>query len=69
MNVILKKNLHIENDLLEIELPHDFMGKNVELIIKEKKIKNNDLELEEFFSRFNYDLSELVFNRDELYER
>ncbi len=69
MNLILKKDLHIETELVEIEVPSDFLGKDVELIIKEKKVKNDDHELEDFFSRFNYDLSKLVFNRDELYER
>ncbi|MGE5341982.1 MAG: hypothetical protein ACM3SY_10945 [Candidatus Omnitrophota bacterium] len=68
MNVILKKEIHIETELVEIEVPSDFMGKDVEILFTEKpKDKANDLDL--FFSRFNYDLSKLVFNRDELYER
>lgn len=69
MNVILKKDLHVENRLVEIEVPEDFLGRDVEVIIREKEVKTDKNELEEFFSRFNYDLSSLVFNRDELHER
>ncbi len=69
MNVLFKKEIHIDAECVEIEVPHDFLGKDVEVIIKEKKIKNDDYELEDFFSGFNYDLSKLIFNRDELYER
>lgn len=50
-------------------MPEDFPGKDVEITIKEKEVKTNTTELEDFFSRFNYDLSDLVFNRDELHER
>lgn len=69
MSVMVKKDIHVENELLEIELPKDFLGKDVEVIIREKEVKNDKHELDEFFSRFNYDLSDLVFNRDELHER
>jgi hypothetical protein len=69
MNVMVKKDIHVENKLVEIEVPEDFLGKDVEVIIREKEVKNNKNQLEEFFSRFNYDLSNLVFNRDELHER
>jgi len=61
--------IHVENRLVEIEVPEDFLGKDVEITIKEKEVKTNTTELEDFFSRFNYDLSDLVFNRDELHER
>jgi hypothetical protein len=54
---------------VEIEVPEDFLGRDVEVIIREKEVKTDTNELEEFFSRFNYDLSNLVFNRDELHER
>ena len=66
MNVMIKKDIHIENRLVEIEVPEDFLGRDVEVIIREKDVKTDTNELEEFFSRFNYDLSSLVFNRDEL---
>jgi len=69
MNAMVKKDMHVENRLVEIEVPEDFLGKDVEVIIREKEVKNDKNELEEFFSRFNYDLSNLVFNRDELHER
>jgi hypothetical protein len=69
MNVIVKKDIHVENRLVEIEVPEDFLGRDVEVIIREKEAKTDTNELEEFFSRFNYDLSNLVFNRDELHER
>jgi hypothetical protein len=69
MNVMVKKDIHVENRLVEIEVPEDFLGKDVEITIKEKEVKTNTTELEDFFSRFNYDLSNLVFNRDELHER
>ncbi len=69
MNATVKKDMHIENRLVEIEVPEDFLGNDVEVIIREKEAKNDKNELEEFFSRFNYDLSNLVFNRDELHER
>jgi len=69
MNVMVKKDIHVENRLVEIEVPEDFLGKDVEITIKEKEVKTDKNELEEFFSRFNYDLSNLVFNRDELHER
>lgn len=66
---MVKKDIHVENRLVEIEVPEDFLGKDVEITIKEKEVKTNTTELEDFFSRFNYDLSNLVFNRDELHER
>jgi len=66
---MVKKDIHVENRLVEIEVPEDFLGKDVEITIKEKEVKTDKNELEEFFSRFNYDLSNLVFNRDELHER
>jgi hypothetical protein len=69
MNVMVKKDIHVENKLVEIEVPEDFLGKDVEVIIREKEVKTDKNELEVFFSRFNYDLSNLVFNRDELHER
>ena len=69
MNVMVKKDIHVENRLVEIEVPEDFLGRDVEVIIREKEVKNEKNQLEEFFSRFNYDLSNLVFNRDELHER
>jgi hypothetical protein len=69
MNVMVKKDIHVENRLVEIEVPEDFLGRDVEIIIREKEVKTGTNELEEFFSRFNYDLSNLVFNRDELHER
>jgi hypothetical protein len=69
MNLMVKKDIHVENRLVEIEVPEDFLGKDVEITIKEKEMKTNTTELEDFFSRFNYDLSNLVFNRDELHER
>ena len=69
MNVMVKKDIHVENRLVEIEVPEDFLGKDVEITIKEKEVKTNTNELEDFFSRFNYDLSDLVFNREELHER
>ena len=69
MNAMVKRDMHVENRLVEIEVPEDFLGKDVEVIIREKEVKTDTNELEEFFSRFNYDLSNLVFNRDELHER
>ena len=66
---MVKKDIHVENRLVEIEVPENFPGKDVEITIKEKEVKTNTTELEDFFSRFNYDLSDLVFNRDELHER
>lgn len=66
---MVKKDLHVENKLVEIEVPEDFMGKDVEIIIREKEVQSNKHQLDEFFSRFNYDLSQLVFDRDELHER
>ncbi|MFC2146413.1 hypothetical protein ACFLRT_03525 [Acidobacteriota bacterium] len=69
MNVMIKKDIHIENRLVEIEVPEDFLGRDVEVIIREKEVKTDTNELDKFFSRFNYDLSSLVFNRDELHER
>ncbi len=69
MNVMVKKDIHVENRIVEIEVPEDFLGRDVEVIIREKEVKTDINELEEFFSRFNYDLSNLVFNRDELHER
>jgi hypothetical protein len=62
MNVMVKKDIHVENKLVEIEVPEDFLGKDVEVIIREKEVKTDTNELEKFFSRFNYDLSSLVFN-------
>jgi hypothetical protein len=69
MSIMVKKEIHVENKLLEIEVPEDFLGKDVEVIIKEKEVKDENRRLDEFFSRFNYDLSNLGFNRDELHER
>jgi hypothetical protein len=69
MNVVVKKELHVENNLVEIEVPVDFLGKDVEVIIRKKDVKEDQQRLDEFFSRFNYDLSNLDFYRDELHER
>ena len=66
---MVKKDIHVENRLVEIEVPEDFLGRDVEVIIREKEVKTDKNDLEVFFSRFNYDLSYLVFNRDELHER
>ena len=69
MSIMLKKELHVESNLVEIEVPVDFLGKDIEVIIREKDVKEEQQSLDEFFARFNYDLTHLDFNRDELHER
>lgn len=69
MSVMVKKEIHVESKLVEIEVPVDFLGEDVEVIIRKKDVKEEQQSLDEFFARFNYDLSHVNFNRDELHER
>ncbi|MCK4763248.1 MAG: hypothetical protein KAW12_13710 [Candidatus Aminicenantes bacterium] len=69
MSFMVKKEIQAAGQLLEIEIPPHLLGKDVEIIIREKETKKEKNELDEFFSRYNYDLSGLVFDRAELHER
>lgn len=81
METIIKKIKRNGRSKITIELPEDFKAENLEVTIKadsdkvkskvEKGIDNEKLrsELREFYSKFNVDLSNFKFNRDELYDR
>lgn len=81
MKTITKKIKRNGRNKITIELPKDFIGENLEIIIKsdienltsesESEKDNEKLrsELREFYSEYKVDLSKFKFNRDELYDR
>ena len=58
---------------LELELPEEFIGHQVELIAfttdEAEKRKYTLEENEKFYSQFSFDNSQLKFNREDLYDR
>ena len=81
MKTITKKIKRNGRNKITIELPKDFIGENLEIIIKsdienltsvsesEKDSEKLWSELREFYSEYKVDLSKFKFNRDELYNR
>lgn len=81
MDTIIKKIKRNGRNKITIELPEDFKADNIEVIItsdkdvlKSSKVNESDnekfrSELREFYSKFNVDLSNYKFIRDELYDR
>lgn len=81
MDTITRKIKRNGRNKITIELPDDFKGEDLEIIIKpdlekigteaesfkdDEKLRS---ELREFYSNFKVDLSKFKFNRDELYDR
>jgi len=80
MEAIRKKRVRRTGRHVTVELPDDFKAEEVDVIIlpsteeDEQKIGKTELaewrkSLVEEFSKFNVDLSNFKFNRDELYDR
>jgi hypothetical protein len=80
MEAIRKKKVRRSGKHVTIELPDDFKAEEVDIIVLPSKEENdpiaNSIDLEEWrkslkeeFSKFNVDLSNLKYTRDELYER
>lgn len=81
MEAIRRRKIKREGRKLVIELPEDFTAREVDLILwpsteenESKKNKETELaewkkDMEQFYSKFNVDLSGFKFNRDELYDR
>jgi hypothetical protein len=80
MEAIRKKRVRRTGRQVTVELPDDFKAEEVDVIIlpsteeDEKAISKTELaewrkSLVEEFSKFNVDLSDFKFNRDELYDR
>lgn len=67
-----------ESSSILLNLPANFIGKQVEVIAfeieepftkKEQKKKSDRQELEEYFSKFRFDVKNLKLSRDEANER
>ncbi|MCA4896806.1 MAG: hypothetical protein ING84_17530 [Cytophagales bacterium] len=80
MEAVRKKRVRRTGRQVTVELPDDFKAEEVDVIIlpsteeDEKAISKTELaewrkSLVEEFSKFNVDLSNFKFNRDELYDR
>ncbi len=77
MEAIRKKNVKRIGKHVTVELPDSFKANEVDVIIMPSVEENEnaiDIEtwrksLHEEFSKFNVDLSNYKFNRDELYDR
>lgn len=78
MEAIRKKKVRRTGRQITVDLPDDFKAEEMEVIIlpeeEEKRPSAIDLiewrrSLIEEFSKFNVDLSNFKFNRDELYDR
>lgn len=80
MGAIRRQKVRRTGRQVTVELPDDFKAEEMEVIIlpsteeEEKKLSAIDLKewrrsLIEEFSKFNVDLTNFKFNRDELYDR
>jgi hypothetical protein len=80
MEAVRKKRVRRTGRQVTVELPDDFKAEEVDVIIlpsteeDEQAIGKTELaewrkSLVEEFSKFNVDLSNFKFNRDELYDR
>lgn len=80
MEAIRRQKVRRTGRQVTVELPDDFKAEEMEVIIlpsteeEEKKLSAIDLKewrrsLIEEFSKFNVDLTNFKFNRDELYDR
>jgi hypothetical protein len=80
MEAIRREKVKRTGRQVTVELPDDFKAEEMEVIIlpsteeEEKKLSAIDLKewrrsLIEEFSKFNVDLTNFKFNRDELYDR
>jgi hypothetical protein len=77
MEAIRKKNVKRIGKHVTVELPDSFKAKEVDVIILPSTEENENLvdieswrkSLHDEFSKFNVDLSNYKFNRDELYDR
>jgi len=80
MEAIRKNRIKTHNRKVTIDLPENFNAEEVDMIIWASE-KTSDFEqngadsdtwrkdLKDFYSRFQVDLSNFKFNRDELYDR
>ena len=79
MEAIRKKIKRNGRNKITIELPDDFKADNIEVIIQsDEENKSGEVNKEnvvdyrqrmrEFYCKFNVDLSNFKFNRDELYD-
>ncbi|MCY7363206.1 MAG: hypothetical protein LH629_14240 [Ignavibacteria bacterium] len=79
MDAIRKKIKRNGRNKITIELPDDFKADNIEVIIQsDEENKSGEVNKEsvvdyrqrmrEFYSKFNVDLNNFKFNRDELYD-
>jgi len=81
MDAIRKKRIKRTGKQVIVDLPENFKAEEVDLILwpsteENENKKNNETDLvewkkdmEQFYSKFNVDLSGFKFNRDELYDR
>ncbi len=78
MEAIKRYRVKTTNHKIEVELPEGFNAKEVDMIIwpSESTEQSNKIDIEEwrkelseFFAKFNVDLTNYKFNRDELYDR
>jgi hypothetical protein len=79
MEAIRKSNVKRTGRQIIIDLPDDFKAEEVDMILWPSENKSNDkkeIDLEAWraqlkadFSKFNVDLSNLKYTRDELYDR
>jgi hypothetical protein len=69
MELTVRKNINIHDRFIQIEVPEALMGKEVEVIVKEIESGNKKAKLMDFFDQYNFDLSHLTFDREEIHER
>jgi hypothetical protein len=64
-NLVLKKEVRVEDKVLTIELPDEFKGKEVEITVRVKR----EIEKEILADQIQVDTTKWKFSREELYER
>ncbi|HEY9488465.1 MAG TPA: hypothetical protein VIQ51_09035 [Chryseosolibacter sp.] len=81
MDAIRKKRIKRTGRQVIVDLPENFTAEEVDLILwpsieENENVKKNQTDLlewrkdiEQFYSKYNVDLSGFEFNRDELYDR
>jgi hypothetical protein len=72
---MVRKILVPEKNTVVVELPDDYIGKEIELLMfpinDSQQTTAQDMTMEEvktFFNRFNVDMTDFKFNRDEVNE-
>lgn len=80
MEAIRKKKVKRIGKQIIVDLPEDFKAEEVDLILwasqeetetnqKDKSIDTWRTDLKAYYSKFNVNLSDFKFNRDDLYDR